>query len=710
MTTINPKLSQAETDELLDLGKRRYMRATNNCLVWMENAVRFYKIYRAMQDSVEDTDEPNACLPYAFGLTEQIVYKMSEPILKMMPPCRALPKRMGQDEQARKFEQIARNYYSGSTYQLGYISSCREQAIVGSAWEMDQWYQDYIEAKRWEKVKRRAPMTEMMSVRGQKIPLSDTEFEYEEQVEVPFQFPQRVGYGIEFPSFFDIFPEDPGIKRLENQHWIIHDIRSIAISDLQKQMYTDPSDGIKKSVYNLDALLKDAGEGRRPGSISPQRAWQNVDYGKEARDVVNATQNNSDDQAFNDVDRVWLMNCYEPDRIFSIAQGKYVVKDIRDPWQKPRLPFRLRTYTSDPQFLYGIGCLQPIEDMLYELNDIHNLSMANWIRIINKMIVYDEGAIPNKDDFKPSALGRIRVKNGSDVRRAIMEVPHTDPASSMITMESNSKGLIEQAISVADFSPGTQGTKMQHKTARGLIQIEQNLQTRFTIIQRQQLANAQAQMSSMEMFLSQFQFDPAPYRIYRDDGTTALSEFTKEDIDTQGLGFDYVIEVDPSFGDDMIRANLLLQLFNQAMQYEDWRKKAGMPDAKQMRLDYIMQALLPKFGFSDTSKIFSLPNNIKDPSQELELMARGIPVQVQPGEDLISHKIQHTKDLANPALRDAIKAGKASPKTLAWLQAHLQQTDAAIKTTLSDPLFAMQRMAQGVVASTPAASLNGDSK
>ncbi len=579
MTEINPVKSQTQINELLDMAKRRYMRATNNCLVWHQNAVRFYKIYRAMQDSVQDTDEPNTFLPYAFGLIEQIVYKMSEPILKMMPPCRVLPKRMGQDESARKMEQIARNYYAGSAYQLGYIASCREEAIVGSAWELDQWYQDYIDAKRWVKVKKRSPMTKMMGMDGKELSIENNSFEYEEQIEVPYQFPERIGFGIEFPSFFDILPEDPGIKKLQNQHWILHDIRSISVSDLQKQMFTDPKTGQKRPVYDLTALLKDAGE-HRPGGIFPQRSWANTDFGKEARDVVNATQNNQDDQAFNDVDRVWLLTSYEKDRIFSIAQGQYVVRDIRDPWQKPRIPLRLRTYTTDPQFLYGIGAIQPIEDMIYELNDIHNLSMANWIRIINKMVAYNESAIPYKDDFKPSALGRIRVKNNVDVRAAIMEIPHTDPAPSMITMESNSKGLIEQAISVADFSPGTQGTKAQHKTARGLIQIEQNFNTRFTLIQRQQLANSQGQMNSMEMFLSQFQFDKAPYRIYRDDGTTALSEFSKEDIDTEGLGFDYSIEVDPSFGDDMIRANLLLQLFQQALQYEAWRKGAAMPQAK----------------------------------------------------------------------------------------------------------------------------------
>lgn len=709
MTAINPEKSQAEIDELLDLNKRRYMRGSNNIQPWFQNAVRFWKIYRAMQDTLEDTDEPNTFLPYAFGIVEKIVYKMSEPILKMMPPCRALPKRIGQDEQARKFEQIARNYYSGSAYQLGYISSCREEAIVGSAWEIDQWYQDYLPAKRWVKQKKQAPMPAIRSMAGKVLPLNNAKYEYEEEVEVPYLFPQRIGYGIEFPSFFDIIPEDPGLKRLSDQHWIMHDIRSIAISDLQKQMITDPVTGQKRPVYDLKQLLDEAGE-HRPGGIFPQRAWQNYDYGKEARDVVNATQNNQNDQAFNDVDRVWLLTIYEPDRIVSIAQGRYVVRDIRDPWQKPRLPFRLRTYTSDPQFLYGIGALQPIEDMIYELNDIHNLSMANWIRIINKMIVYNEGAIPYKDDFKPSALGRIRVKNNVDVRAAIMEVPHTDPAPSMLTMESNSKGIIEQAISVADFSPGVQGTKQTHKTARGLIQIEQNLQTVFTILQRQQLANAQGQMDSMEMFLSQFQFDKAPYRIYRDDGTTALSEFSKEDIDTQGLGFDYVIEVDPSFGDDMIRANLLLSLFRQALEYEQWRKGAGMPDAKQMRIDYIMQAILPKFGFSDTSKIFSLPNNIKDPSQELELIARGIPVTVQPGEDMIGHLMQHMKDLANPALMDAIKAGKAQPKTLIWLQAHAEQTKAAIGTTLSDPLFAVQKQAQGIAAAMPKQGMNGAPK
>lgn len=689
--------SQAEKDDLVNLAMRRYQRAANNIQPWFEKAVRFYKIWRSLQDAVEDEDEPNTFLPYAFGLIEQIVYKASEPILKMVPPCRVLPKRFGQDAQAKKFEQIARNYYTASEYQLEYIRSVREQVILGSAWELDTWYQDYVKARRWVKRPAIGKLEKIQGLNGSPLELKDDQtFPYTEQVEEEFDYPQRIGYGIEFPSFFDVLPEDPSIKRLSDQHWIIHDIRSIAVEDLQKQMFTDPKTGEKRQAFDLSELLKEAGE-HRPGAIFPQRAWQQVDFGKEARDVVSPSVNDSDRQAYNDVDRVWLMTTYEPNRITSFAQGKYLVRDVHDPYQKPGLKWRLRTYTQDPQFLPGIGAIEPIEDCLYDLNDDHNLARANWIRTINKMVVYNEGAIPFPQDFEPTARGRIRVKNNVDVRAAIMEVPHTDPAPSMMAMESNTKGMIEWASSVSDLAPGPSGQKQGHKTATGLIQVQQNLATRFAIIQRQQLANAQKQMNSMEQFLSQFQFDKAPYRIYRPDGTTALDEFSKEDIDTGGLGFDYIIEIDPTFGDDVIRLNQLLELWNQGLEYEKFRMETKDPTLKQLRLDVIWSNILPKFGYSDQSEIFRQPNGVKDPNQEIELIARGVPVKVQPGEDLMAHKLQHMKDLMSPELVNAIKAGKAHPSTLEWLAAHLQDTDAAIATIMKDPQFALQQRSQGLV-------------
>src|SRR5258708_21309106 len=258
MTTINPKLSEQEKTDLLDLSRRRYMRASQNVQPWFEKAVRFYKIYREMQDSVMDPDEPNTFLPYAFGIIENITYKMSEPILKMMPPCRAVPKRMGQDQQARKFEQITRNIYARLEYQMGYIASCREQAITGSAWELDRWYQDYLPAKRWSKVKKIAKRED------------GTEVPYEAMEEQEFQYPQRIGYGIEFPSFFDVLADDPGIKRLRDQKWIIHDIRRVAIADLKKQMFTDPVTKEKRPVFDLTQLLEDYGE-HQDGKIFPHR-------------------------------------------------------------------------------------------------------------------------------------------------------------------------------------------------------------------------------------------------------------------------------------------------------------------------------------------------------------------------------------------------------------------------------------------------------
>src|SRR3990167_7916028 len=167
----NIPVDQQEIKNMLDLAQRRYTRASQNAEPWMQQAVRFLKIYRQMQDAVHDSDEPNTFLPYAFGLVEQIVYKMSEPVLKMVPPCRVLPKKFGHDQQAFKFEQKARNFYTSSEYQLNYINSCSEQVILGSAWEMDSWHQEYSSGRRWVNAEQKGEMPTMMGMDVKPVPL-----------------------------------------------------------------------------------------------------------------------------------------------------------------------------------------------------------------------------------------------------------------------------------------------------------------------------------------------------------------------------------------------------------------------------------------------------------------------------------------------------------------------------------------------------------
>jgi hypothetical protein len=417
------------------------------------------------------------------------------------------------------------------------------------------------------------------------------------------------------------------------------------------------------------------------------------------------------DAQIQDIDSVWIVEVWEKNRMWTVANGTFLIRKADNPTHKPRIPFRLRRYSLDPEGLYGIGCLEPVEDMLYEVNDIHNLSMASWIRIVNRMMAVHIDAVPFPDDFKPRAGGKIRVRANHDVRQAIMAIEQSDPSQSMLAMESNNKGLIEWASGVQDFSPGTAGTKQDHKTLGGLMEIQANMAHRVSTIIRHDLLVYQEQMEAMEAYFSQFQFDKVPIRTYAEDGATGTVEMNMDDIYTDGRGFDFLIDVDPSYGDDSVQRNQNMVLFDLALKYETWRAQFGGADAAKLKVSEIFRMLLMNFGHSDTSGILVRPDGAMEPAKEFDMMLQGLDVQPQPGENLISHLIEHILQRQSPKLQEGLASGKIKPEVVQLLDRHIQITMMAIKAIMSNPQAAAQQklgsMMQNAPQQTPGALPQG---
>src|SRR3990167_8971423 len=681
----------AEREKLVNSAHKRYLASRNYYRTWREKWVRFYKLYYKIRDSAEDEDEINTALPYAFGIIEQIVSKSVEPLFKLRPPFKVTAKVRGDEKSAENFSGVVASYFSNSEYQLDYTNYERECTITGSSWELDSQYQDYEPGKIWAKVPVDDKLQTIEGPTGREI---QTDHEYKRDVlaEKDYLYPIKVGYATSFPSIFEVHPE-PGKKKVKDMRWILHESKDVAIEDLQSQFYNDPSTGEKRPVYDLTELLKEVGD-YVPGGIQPVNAWENEDEFSELEDARSGNSDSDGGKKSDDIDRVWLLDVYEKGQLFTIAQGKYVIRRVQGYLHKPRLPWRLKKYTDDPQFLYGIGAVEPVEDLLFELEDIHNLSMENWVRIINRMVAYHMDAVPfADDDFKPKAGGKIRVRSDVDVRQAIMTMDQPDVAVSMMQMEGNTKGLMEWANAVADLSPGPMGTKQTHKTLGGLIEIQNNLNTRFITLHRSRLSNYQDQMSSMEAFFAQYQFDPVPIRMVQTDGSTAVVEMNRNSIDTQGRGFDYVIEVDPSAGDDNVGRSLLMAAFDVGLKYEDWRIKLGGPEAPRADLSEVYGKILGKLGWADVGSVLKQPDGSQTPDQELEMMIQGLPVEPHPRENLIGHVMTHVQQ--RKAVAEAVSSGKVPPGVLRALDEHLSQTISLAQGILRDPVRAAQSQIAG---------------
>ena len=633
---------------------------------------RQYKKYRAMQDTVAEEDEPDIKIAIAFGMVEDIVARIVDNVIGKLTVM-VKPKRPDHSKKANKFFNACRSFFGSPDFRIDYINSTRERAITGSSWEFDEWVSNYSEGKRWkksptlQKIESAVPtLAKVINFVADKVVNTISE--------VKHMFPVKVGPNTRFPSVFRVHPT-PGVKVDRDLPWVIEEVPFVSLDELRQAQYTDPTTKGKRPVYDLSAI--DDMKKLSPDTVIKPTGETDGSYNafEELYTGVSAAQGGLD----YGVDGVYLQVMRTPREIITVANGVYLIQHITDPFQKPGIKCRLRVFTQDPQGLYGIGIIEPIFDLLDQIDDVHNLVMADWVRAVNDMLLYDEEAIPYPDDFEARAGGKIRVKSGTILPTAVMAVPHgPGRAGEMITMESNLKGLAERISSISDMSPGTMGTKPYHSTFGGLNEITTSLAKRFRINYVVDQAQTMRQMDTIYWFFDQFMFEPLPFTDYSKGEGTAV-EYTRDDFDTDGLGFCFVATDDPSYGDAGVLRNQNMVLMDLFLRYEQTRRSLGA-DWKAAQPDEQLEVLIESFGKTDVSKFLKADNGVLSPDQEWSMMLQGLPVDPNPKENLSEHYVKHLWEL-----RTAEQDPNIAPQFLVLAQDHIRKTQTLLAALLAHP-------------------------
>lgn len=682
--------------------------------IWSMNRrmdwVRYLKMYRKVVDFVPDPDEPHITLGYLFGLIENNCAKITEPLLQMSIPFGVYPRGAGDDEKAENFAQIYRSSFAQPNFQEAMRRSIKMMAILGPRWEVDEWLNVKRPGFMWGKVPQevetpvlRPDGTPLMKD-GKPVTIKRTEMV---DAEVPISRSVHYGFNTRFPSTFDMYPEPDratiGAGAPTDCSWLVEDMNELAIEDMAHQKYID-ANGAEQPVYDFSRLMAERGTKARAryerfmkgGSdyaedsygtlITPTGKWNTAtDYHQIDKDTQYPTEGTVNRQSSEDRDKVWVARHYENNEILTVANGKFLIQRVTDPWHVPGIKARIENYTQDPEFIYGQGVVQPIEDEILAMGDSFNMTFSNAIRLINKMVAVREDAIVTMDDFKPRAGGKIRISGATDVRAAIAEVPQASVINEMLSLHSILSGEIGFVSSATDGTPGVQGTKPDHKTKGGLEMLQQNYATRFIANQASALINQARRGLSMEEMFSQFGFEKKPFRVYRDDGSTALANFNKDDIFTEGRGFDFVIEIDPLWGNTHAQRQNALDAYEHGTEYEKTRLELKDPSMRKLKLDKLYERVLKlTFGMRDTSKIFTMPDGSMTPEMEFQVLLGGGIVQAC-GGDPMEHAQAHILQAASPKTAAAVKSGDASPDLIRNLQLLVQQDLARISTFLKDP-------------------------
>ena len=675
----------ASTDLQAELAKvacQRFQASRGYYQPKLDAFLRFFKIYRSIVDVVDDPDEPNTGASYAFGIIEDAVAALSEAMLNARVPTPARGKRPEHNKGAEKFNAMAATYFTTGQYQEDYPNSVRERMITGNSWEMDSWAWKFAKGRRWEKQKKTDIMGGLKSLFGR--PMADAQFSYEAPVQVEYQVPVKVGYHTRFPSVFHVLPQ-PRIKGMDDASWVLEVEERVALSDLESHQYVDPESGQLRPFFDLSALY----ELKRGGSqLMPEQVNQEGrDFMEEVRNAIDGMSADKHGHA-DDEDQGSLLWTWERDRLWCLANARYPIAYIEDLHQRPIMPYRLKRATPQSHSFYGIGMIEPVESLFYEQDDIHKLSMRNWVRIINKMIAYDPEAVPHAaTDFLPRAGGKVRVRPGlgQSISSVIMPIEQGDVTQSMLGQESNNKGLIERALGMPDFSKGVEGTKQDHDTLGGMQIIANKSAKRVASMRRQELAGFQRQMHNMEVMHAHFLVEKMPFTVYGPDGQTSVCEYDLWDIDTGGIGFDYVYEYDPTFGDDALARQQFMLALDEAIKYNQAELALKGPKAVLIELPEVGKRLFKSFGWSDTSKLFVRLDGVLDPEEELKRMMSGEMPMPNPGEDLVAHYSAHARQYNDPRLHEAVSAGKLPPQVILALKSHLDATAQLIMRAMQDP-------------------------
>ncbi len=683
----------------------RYLRSLDHYDGQREKFRRLYRWWDQVENSAAAGDDFAMRLGYAFALVERMHAKITEPLFQMGLPYQIYPRRLGDLARAQNMEQIARNFYAAPNFQEALAKSKKEMCIVGHRWEFDGWTNIQRRGKMWGTVAKKVEVP--LSRRPDGTPIGDAVAKNVEMVptEVPVSRPLHYGFLTEYPGWEEVHPEpyrstiDTGERT--DMSWVVRDLGYLALEDMAREMTKDPNTKGDVPLYDFSRLLHAAGKKAEErydrimaggdgaddqfGTlIIPIRDWN---YQGVKHDRVNGGPNLAEAQALEDRDKIWVVQHRENGEILTIAQGKYIIHRKLDPWHVPGLKCRIENYTTNPNknALYGKGAIEPIEGELGQLDDMHELGMQNIFRMVNKMLYVREDAIVNEDDFNPRAGGRIRIKSDqADVRAAVADASQTSPVNEMLGVESDLRGLIEFVSMEMDGSGGVQGTKQDHKTARGLQTIVNNMSPSFSRWQRQARVNECRRGQSMADMFAQFGFEKMSYRLYRPDGSTGYAEFNKDDVDTQGRGFDFLYDMDPMWGDPNQKRQMKLAAFQQGADYEKLRLELKDPNMPKVVLGELIEDVFRESGYRDMSKLFVLPDNSMTPETELQILMQGGVVTGCKG-DLMHHITTHALQEKSPNLIQAMESGKAAKDTIANLQALQKQAIAQMMTFLEDP-------------------------
>jgi len=409
-------------DELTSLSRvtqayEKSKRAQQDAFTLFRDMYRLWRFYKAKGSWVKVFN------PIGFAITVGLLSKMFVKIPKVLVNATKGGFRRVTKQIAALLEYQMDNPQAEEPMDEEYISFITEMLVCGTAVGKVMW--DYKPAKK----------TEIDPQTGEIITFEDTGFDDPIFEHIPIQ------------NFYI----DPGAKTISDAKYVIYEkyCTKEYITKKQEQGYyrdVDVEAGTNKSDRTgIDTARGIGGKG------STSEKYK---------------------------DKIHLLEYWEDDRLIVIANSAVVLKDDDNPYNHGKKPFIAMQYVKVPHEFYGIGVLEPIDD----LHKAVNLSLTQRLEYVSNLLTQQFAVISGRKVDEDAIIDGYPIV-------------HVDSADAVIPLN---KGSVPQAAFVsgseliAEIERGTGfsgyaggGTSSEQDktkgTATGVSLIIQEAQTRFDL-------------------------------------------------------------------------------------------------------------------------------------------------------------------------------------------------------------------------------------
>ncbi len=397
--------------------------------IWLE----CYEMYRGISKGPEDGIEHDIFVPESFTIVETLTPRLITDYFKEIQKILRVKAREIQDVPAATlFNGIIPYQSDKMAFPRSLIPFVKQMLIYGTAVGKAYWRLDEREKTITQK------QTFSFGTQTIDIMVPDTQ-----------RYTFFDGPMFEPIDIFDFFPE-PNAISLEDAKWVIHR-KFVSMEQLQDMAALGVHENLDKIGETDDRELPDL-----------QKEITKIEGITETR--IEGTYE--------------LLEYWEDERVIVVIDRKHIIRDEENPFAFGEKPFIIANFIHIPFHIFGIGALEPITDLQYELNEIRS-QRADYIkRTLNPMWLAQRGFVEDINELKSKAGGIIICTDINLLKP--LPIDGNLPFNSMA--EDGIKNEIQNATGVTDYikggnTPKATATEVQLKSSQSSTRFD------FTILE-----------------------------------------------------------------------------------------------------------------------------------------------------------------------------------------------------------------------------------